>query len=140
MKNIVIPAILAATVLVAGMFAYIPIEKASTIHGTILTKAASVNEGDTVSNAAGKVNIVADSDKIKRGHICIKTVDGGDPSDADLELAIEDDLGRVIDILDSVAMEKDNGECVLFTGFRVQLDQGNTGDTVSFVAQWTEEQ
>lgn len=36
MKNIAIPAILAATVLVAGMFAFAPIEKASTVHFTIL--------------------------------------------------------------------------------------------------------
>jgi hypothetical protein len=30
-----IPAILAATVLVAGLFAFMPIEKASTVHTTI---------------------------------------------------------------------------------------------------------
>ncbi len=36
MKKIVIPAILAATVLVAGMFAVMPVQKASTIHTTII--------------------------------------------------------------------------------------------------------
>lgn len=35
MKKIVIPAILAATILVAGMFALMPVEKASTVHATI---------------------------------------------------------------------------------------------------------
>jgi len=35
MKKIVIPAILLATVLVAGMFALMPVEKASTVHTTI---------------------------------------------------------------------------------------------------------
>jgi len=35
MKKILIPAILATTVLVAGMFAFMPIEKASTIHTSL---------------------------------------------------------------------------------------------------------
>ena len=35
MKKIVIPAILAATILVAGMFAFMPVQKASTVHTTI---------------------------------------------------------------------------------------------------------
>ena len=35
MKKIVIPAILAATVLVAGMFSFLPVEKAQTVHTTI---------------------------------------------------------------------------------------------------------
>jgi hypothetical protein len=35
MKKIAIPAILAATVLIAGLFAFMPIEKASTVHSTI---------------------------------------------------------------------------------------------------------
>ena len=36
MKKLAIPAILAATVLVAGMFAFMPVQKASTVHTTIL--------------------------------------------------------------------------------------------------------
>lgn len=40
MKKIVIPAILTATVLIAGMFAFMPIEKASTVHTTVLAQAA----------------------------------------------------------------------------------------------------
>jgi hypothetical protein len=36
MKKIVIPTILTATVLIAGMFAFMPIEKAQTVHTTIL--------------------------------------------------------------------------------------------------------
>jgi hypothetical protein len=39
MKKIVIPAILTATVLLAGMFAFMPVEKASTVHTTILNSA-----------------------------------------------------------------------------------------------------
>ena len=39
MNKLVIPGILAATVLVAGMFAFMPVEKASTVHTTILAQA-----------------------------------------------------------------------------------------------------
>jgi hypothetical protein len=35
MKKIVIPAILAAIVVIAGMFAMMPVEKASTVHTSI---------------------------------------------------------------------------------------------------------
>jgi len=35
LNKIVIPAILAATVLIAGMFAFVPVERASTVHTTI---------------------------------------------------------------------------------------------------------
>ncbi len=41
MKKIAIPAILAATVLVAGMFALMPVQKASTVHTTILSSVKS---------------------------------------------------------------------------------------------------
>ncbi len=41
MNKLVIPSILAATVLVGAMFAIIPVEKASTIHTTILSAIAS---------------------------------------------------------------------------------------------------
>lgn len=40
MNKLIIPSILTATVLIAGMFAMMPIEKASTVHTTILTGAA----------------------------------------------------------------------------------------------------
>lgn len=139
MKNLVIPAILAATVLVAGMFAYMPIEKASTVHSTILTKQINASSGDDTSNAAAAVTIVAASNLVKSGRICIKTTDAGADSDADLELAITADL-EVVDLLDSLAMEDAGGECVNFTGFRLQLAVGGAADTVDFVAQWSEQQ
>lgn len=139
MKKIVIPAILAAAIFVAGMFVYIPIEKASTVHNSIINKIVNVNEGDAVSNAAAKVTIVADSSLIKSGVVCLKSNDAGNDADADLELALDDDLGTVVDLLDSTTFEDAGGDCAQFTGFRVQVDQGNAGDTVTFVAMWSEE-
>lgn len=37
MKKIIIPTILTATILIAGMFAFMPVEKASAVHTTILS-------------------------------------------------------------------------------------------------------
>lgn len=42
MKAVIIPAILAATVLVAGIFAFMPVEKASTVHTTIQSSISNV--------------------------------------------------------------------------------------------------
>lgn len=139
MKNIIIPVILASTLLMAGMFAFMPVEKATSVHGTLLAKQNAVASGDSADNSA-VVTIVPDSSKLKRGFICIKTTDAGGDSDADLELAIEDDLGLVVDLLDSASMEDAGGECVEFAGYRVQLATGGAGDTASFVAMWSEQQ
>lgn len=46
MNKLVIPAILAATVLVAGMFAFMPVERATTVHTAILAGIRDVNTVD----------------------------------------------------------------------------------------------
>jgi hypothetical protein len=53
MKKIVIPAVLAATVLVAGMFAFMPVEKAATVHSTILAQDTFVVESDNLAGLPG---------------------------------------------------------------------------------------
>jgi len=37
MNKLMIPAILVATVMVAGIFAFMPVQQASTVHDTIIT-------------------------------------------------------------------------------------------------------
>ena len=55
MNKLVIPAILVSITLVAGIFAFMPVEKASTVHttiqGTQLTEIASAIDLDTTTNA-----------------------------------------------------------------------------------------
>ena len=41
MNKLIIPAILAATVMVAGIFAFMPVERASTVHTTIIAEVQS---------------------------------------------------------------------------------------------------
>lgn len=57
MKAIIIPTILTATILIAGMFAFMPVQKASTVHSTIIqdvgrstAKSVAVGAGATALN------------------------------------------------------------------------------------------
>jgi len=63
MSNLIIPAILAATVLVAGLFASMPIEKASTVHTALLAGASGLqrvtatDQADVANQFDGDVEI-----------------------------------------------------------------------------------
>ena len=86
MNKIVIPAILAATVLVAGVFAMMPVQKASTIHSSLssgvdltahraATEFAGDFDGDTVPNGPDNCPAVdnlpqTDTDGDGAGNIC----------------------------------------------------------------------
>ena len=65
MNRLVIPAILAATVLVAGMFAFTPIEKASTVHRSVGTSSYFVSlDGVTLTS-------VTDNDVVNPGEFIL---------------------------------------------------------------------
>lgn len=56
MNRLLIPTILTATVLIAGLFAFMPIDKASTVHTTIITNAGQsfrVSQGGDLGAAGG---------------------------------------------------------------------------------------
>ncbi len=55
MKKIVIPTILAATILVAGMFAMMPVEKASTVHSSIASSPLALTATIQPATAAADV-------------------------------------------------------------------------------------
>ena len=129
---------MAAAVLVAGVFAYIPVEKASTVHTGILAKQIATNSGDDSNLATGNVTIVAGSTLVKSGRLCIKVVDAGANNDPDVNLSITSD-NEMVDLLDSAQIEDAGGECVNFTGFRVTVDSAGAGDTVDFAALWSEQ-
>jgi hypothetical protein len=57
MKKIVIPTILAATILVAGMFAMMPVQKAATVHSAIGSSIATLELSDA-DNTTGDVYTV----------------------------------------------------------------------------------
>ena len=68
MNKIVIPAILAATVLVAGMFALMPVQKASTVH-TSITAAVTDLDGDGVPNAVDNCQLTPNPGQADTGSV-----------------------------------------------------------------------
>ena len=66
-RKLTIPAILAATLLVAGIFAFMPVEQASTVHTTI------INNLQTQAITAGPFTVDAEGDD---GDICINLAAG----------------------------------------------------------------
>ena len=88
MKKIVIPAILAGIVLVAGIFALMPVEKATTVHTTIQTttgtEVTKVKDGvslDPADGATASTTVFATTaDTTWRGHLAISatTLGAGD--------------------------------------------------------------
>lgn len=56
MNRLVIPSILTAAVLIAGMFAFMPIEKASTVHQTLLANTADLQVLTLTGGAATNGN------------------------------------------------------------------------------------
>jgi hypothetical protein len=73
MNKLIIPAILTATVLVAGMFAFMPIQKASTVHSGLIAKRFIV-ESDSLSGLpAGQLRPFIDTtpDRMTVAHIAV---------------------------------------------------------------------
>lgn len=58
MNKLIIPAILAATVLVAGMFAILPVQKVSTVHNTILAVLKALTVFDVPSGVPDTTIII----------------------------------------------------------------------------------
>ena len=63
MNKLTIPAILAATVMVAGMFAFMPVQQASTVHttGTMTLGADSITAARIATDAIGAAEIATDA-------------------------------------------------------------------------------
>ena len=140
MNKFLIPTILAATILIAGVFALAPMEKASTVHTTITGQIATISAQSTLSlNAAGAdVDLVADSATVKRGHLCIAVVDTGADWDNTLKYEINS-AGNVLDLLANGTFDGTDS-CTDFVAYRVFLpDDTNASDaTVTFVVSYTE--
>jgi len=139
MNKLLIPAILTAIVVVAGIFAFAPIEKAITVHTQITGQLVTTNEGNDVLMSA-EVNLVPDSSTIKKGFLCINVIDNNPASTTeDLIIQITDTGGDDITLLSASQIE--GSACIEFTGFRVFTETGANSltDTVDFVVAWSEE-
>ena len=60
LNKILIPAALLATVVIAGIFAFMPVEKASTVHGNLATSTSITTLSDSVVSEADNQNRALD--------------------------------------------------------------------------------
>ena len=137
MKNkFVIPAILAATVLIAGVFAFMPVQEATTVHtqlGVLNTKTAT---NQVIGGGAAVVDIIADSAEIKTGTFCNPPATDANANDA-ISLRVESDAaGAVITVVDT-DLETADGDCSDFVGFRLFVaGPSDAGDLLSYAVSW----
>jgi len=67
MKKFAIPAILVATVMVAGMFAFMPVEQASTVHDTVIDSVATTSQGFRING----IDLIQDNGAIEPGEFIL---------------------------------------------------------------------
>jgi hypothetical protein len=111
MKKIAIPTILTATVLLAGMFAFMPVEKATTVHTTISANQAKVFESDPGIAAGTLVDLEStldcDADYSVVG-IAIDTLGAVDAADDSVDITIGGD-----DVITALGIEGPGGQIIL---------------------------
>jgi len=61
MNKLAIPAILVAVIMVAGIFAFSPVEQASTVHGSISTEVQAVADAICSQSVGGGVDDSSDA-------------------------------------------------------------------------------
>ena len=112
MNRLTIPSILAATVLVAGIFAFMPIEKASTVHTTIQANTARLSEST--------VSVTDEDDDFT------VTCPTGSNGCHILEMYLDDDSTAVVDT-DAITCSC-NGETVTLAADTDNEGSGTAGD------------
>lgn len=140
-KNLLIPAILAATVLVAGTFAILPVEKVSTIHTSILQRTSNSFVRNNVDNSVATTIVAEGTANAKHGWVCVRVNDAGNDVvtalvNVDIDPATIAAINQVV--INNVDAESADGECREFAGVSVILAAGNAGDTADIVAIWSE--
>ena len=128
------PAILVATVMVAGIFAFMPVEQASAVHTTIgVQNVLSVADQDANANAV----VLATSATIKVGNACVQYTEGaGGDDDPVLEISY-DATDTEVGVL---AANIDTAICTPFAGFGINLDAAadNAADLLDYVISYKE--
>ena len=69
MNKLVIPAILVATVMVAGLFAFAPVEQASTIHTTVIANLDGADDEDLTTMKDTITALINDAEDATQGQI-----------------------------------------------------------------------
>ena len=157
MNKLTIPAILVATVMVAGAFAFMPVQQATTVHTTITNNIATLTIGTTAFNdvaanadfgnlnqnnadvfAAADDNIAADFALVGQGRVTVTQAATDDAACDIFATVTDDESGAVLvnDIqiitgaaLNDVGFFSINLGNVLVDSFSIAIDaDGDAGD------------
>ena len=128
-----IPAVLASIIVVAGIFAFVPVNDASTVHtqiGVLVTKTVT---GQVLGGGNAVVDILADSAALKVGTVCAQVTDANLNDDIDIRVEV-DAAGAQVANVDT----NDNADdCSTFVGYRLFFDgASDAGDLVTYTVSW----
>ena len=141
MNKVIFPAALASIVVIAGIFAFMPVQDASTVHNVVLARTAnsfSVNNGD---NSATIAIIAEGTGTVKHGWICADVTDAGDTvATALVRVDVDPDTTNQVfqNLILNGAVEQAGGDCQEFAGVSAELVAGDAGDTADVIAIWSE--
>ena len=108
MEKFIIPSILAATILVAGMFSFIPVQQATTVHTTIGSATADltcVTETVTATQALDNddLTITFDNDAIEVLRLGVTLTDNADQLGIDADPTVNGAVIQTVAIADNAA-------------------------------------
>ena len=134
MNKLTIPTILVATVMVAGIFAFAPVEQASTVHTTIgIQNVVSVADQDASANAV----ILATSATVKAGDVCVQYTEGGGGDDNPI---LHVDLNADGSDVNVLAANIDVETCSPFAGHGINIDAvaDDAADLLDYIISYKE--
>ena len=139
MNKFLIPSILTATVLVAGIFAMLPVQDASTVHTTILARTASQFTSNNGDNSANIAIVAEGATGAKHGWVC---VDVNDVATTGTTALVRGDIDPATDNQVFLTWinnaNSEAGQCVEWAGVSLELVAGGAGDTADIVAIWSQ--
>ena len=136
MSKLAFPAILVATVMVAGIFAFMPVEQASTVHTTIgVLNTATANDLDLPAAVTNIIDLTSGSD-IAVGTICASITDAtGDDS---LALSATAAAGEPVIIIAEAAGVGTEASCEEFATQLLTVNAATVSDAdvLSYSVAW----
>jgi len=128
MRSFVIPIILATTILFSGVFAFIPINEATTVHTLIFANSARLSEDSASTTTAGDditITCPANSNGCHILEVYVRENDGdADTADFDAANAIIDTITYTIS--NDLGLDLNNGGQPLPTVSGVAIGAGDT--------------
>ena len=136
MNKIAIPALLVATIMVAGAFALMPVEQASTVHTTIgVLNTATANDLDLPAAQTDIIDLTAGTD-IAHGTICASITEDVTNNDDALALTILVQTGDTHDLIAAGAGTTTGCEPFVTQSLSVNAATVADADVLSYSVAW----